>query len=355
MREQQINNLPPYSIRAARVFGGSGRLLDVEIYDLSLVNAKRVIYADSGIMAFSDNGQDLILRLFVGRVHEYDNNAAGQIQISRFAVNTVRVKDVQNLFERDSTNFRIDDREMTVCQMMDEVDKYRRLARHAAQVRVAQLEQDLKVLMQLSPGEAPAPPDTSRIEHCGVWRTVERAVGRILLPEVAVARAPNDPPPFELSTPVPPRARGDSGNPSLSSLAEIQVARADAAHYQRRANAFSVEIHKKYSISIACFTFVLIGVALALRFPRGGMGLVIGGGLAIFALFYVCLVGGEALGDVGTVSPVLAMGLPNVLVLLSGIAGLLKVNREFGSTRGGDLSDLFDIVRRPFRTRRSPA
>jgi lipopolysaccharide export system permease protein len=49
-------------------------------------------------------------------------------------------------------------------------------------------------------------------------------------------------------------------------------------------NQYSVEIHKKFALSVACMNFVLIGIALALRFPRGGIRLVIGGSLGIFAL-----------------------------------------------------------------------
>ena len=116
---------------------------------------------------------------------------------------------------------------------------------------------------------------------------------------------------------------------------------------------YSVEIHKKFTLSLACLSFVLIGTALALRFPRGGIGLVIGGSLVIFAIFYVALTGGEQLADRGYISPALAMWLPNGLVLVAGVLGLIKVNREFGSTRGGDLGDLTDLALGWIRRRRA--
>jgi hypothetical protein len=40
------------------------------------------------------------------------------------------------------------------------------------------------------------------------------------------------------------------------------------------------------------------------------------------------------------------MWAPNVIFTLLGLAGLLRVNRELGSTRGGDLAELTDLVRR---------
>ena len=68
---------------------------------------------------------------------------------------------------------------------------------------------------------------------------------------------------------------------------------------RRTADGYLVEVHKKYAITLACLVFVLVGIPLALRFPRGGMGLVLGGGLGIFALYYISLTAGEPLADAG--------------------------------------------------------
>lgn len=115
---------------------------------------------------------------------------------------------------------------------------------------------------------------------------------------------------------------------------------------RKTADMYLVEVHKKYAITVACLVFVLVGIPLALRFPRGGMGLVLGGGLGIFALYYISLTAGEPLADAGILPPVLVMWAPNVLFTLLGLFGLLRVNRELGSTRGGDLAELTDLIRR---------
>ena len=64
-----------------------------------------------------------------------------------------------------------------------------------------------------------------------------------------------------------------------------------------------MEVHKKWAISLACISFVIVGIVMALRFPRGGIGLVIGGGLLVFSIHYVGLTAGESLADRGLVSP----------------------------------------------------
>jgi hypothetical protein len=49
---------------------------------------------------------------------------------------------------------------------------------------------------------------------------------------------------------------------------------------------------------------------------------------------------------------VLAMWGPNAVLLGLAVVGLVLVNRESGSTRGGDLSEIGDAVRRLFRRKR---
>jgi lipopolysaccharide export system permease protein len=104
------------------------------------------------------------------------------------------------------------------------------------------------------------------------------------------------------------------------------------------AASFQVEIHKKYSLAISCIVFVLIGAPVALRFPRGGIGLVIGASVAIFGFFYIGLIGGETLADRQIISPFLAMWGPNLLMTGTGLALFLRLGREQTTARGGTFS-----------------
>jgi lipopolysaccharide export system permease protein len=135
----------------------------------------------------------------------------------------------------------------------------------------------------------------------------------------------------------------------LSSWSEVAAAADRVQEADRRGDRYAVEVHKKWAISLACISFVIVGIVLALRFPRAGIGLVIGGGLAVFAIHYVGLTAGESLADRGLVSPWLAMWIPNILLTVLGVIGLLRVSRESGSTRGGDFQEILDGVRHLFR------
>ncbi len=147
------------------------------------------------------------------------------------------------------------------------------------------------------------------------------------------------------ATPPEPRPR----EVVLTQWGEVAAAIDQIRSAELRADQYAVEVHKKWAISVACLVFVVVGVPMALRFPRGGMGLVIGGGLFVFAIYYVGLIAGEGLGDKDIVPPWVAMWAPNLIFATLGVYGLYRVNRESGSTRGGDLAELWSTLTAPFR------
>lgn len=341
-----MNNLPGslYVLQASRIEPGTGRMREVVIYDMSPPDGRRMIYADSGYMAFEDGGNDLVLKLYDGRAHEYKTAEPATVHVTHFAENTINVRDIQNAFQQSFGSVGKGDREMTTCEMMDRVASSEKEKARAAERRRHLAENDLRALLNLfavpQTNEAPV---VQAVPSCGIWRRFERWVGRLLLPRPAAAQA--------VVTDSAPRAAGGLAA-ALSTISDVSVARDEEAFATRDVNQYTVEIHKKFTLSIACLSFVLIGVALALRFPRGGIGLVIGASLVIFALFYVSLTAGEQLADRGVVSAAVAMWFPNLVVLIAGVLGLLRVNKEFGSTRGGDVRDLFELLTGWFRIRR---
>jgi lipopolysaccharide export system permease protein len=109
---------------------------------------------------------------------------------------------------------------------------------------------------------------------------------------------------------------------------EVQLLRERAKTSRTREWVYLVELHKKGSIALACIVFVLVGVPLALRFPRGGMGLVLGAGMAVFAVYYVGLIAGESLANRLVIPPFWAMYASNILVGAIGLFGLWLVQRQ---------------------------
>jgi lipopolysaccharide export system permease protein len=100
-----------------------------------------------------------------------------------------------------------------------------------------------------------------------------------------------------------------------------------------------VEIEKKFAIAAACMIFVLLGAPIALRFPRGGVGMTIGVSLGVFGLYYVGLIVGEALARRGQLSPFWAMWAANIILLAIGLWLTAQLGREGATARGSESSE----------------
>jgi lipopolysaccharide export system permease protein len=148
------------------------------------------------------------------------------------------------------------------------------------------------------------------------------------------------PPPVPAADTVSQRTRNDLAYQSR--IQEAQFRRAEAI---RERNRYDVEIQKKFSLAASCMIFVLVGAPIALRFPRGGVGLVIGVSFAIFGLYYVGLIGGETLADKAYLPPWVAMWAANIILLIVGLILASQMGREASTTRGGDFAELLATAR----------
>jgi len=338
LKEQVINEVVPgqFFLRAARIDPATNKLKDVTIYDLEDAERRRIISADSGRMAYTPGGTDLYLTLLDGEIQEVKRAEPAQFNRTFYRTNRIKVAGIDNIFVKTEEDTYRGDREMTICGMAQVVAQaeldVQRARRDAREAVVGDLRRLIRLAPYAPPGAAPAtdptiidpsvgPPPLARAAP-GLYCRALNAVAGWFLPAEAQAA--------QTTTFVTPGA-------TAATEQRVRAARQRAAIYQ-------VEIHKKLAISAACVIFALLGVPVAIRFPRGGVGLVIGTSLAVFSVYYVGLIGGEELGDRLVVSPFLAMWTPNLIFTAVGL-GLLHVVRREGSTaHGGDWDDLKQAI-----------
>ena len=96
-------------------------------------------------------------------------------------------------------------------------------------------------------------------------------------------------------------------------------------NYQKSINKYLVELHKKFSIPVASIVFVLVGAPIGIMSRRGNFALSTTVGLVFFIIYWVFLIAGEQFADRGSISPMLSMWLPNIVLGLFG-AYLIYIN-----------------------------
>ena len=332
LKEQVINEVVPgqFFLRAARIDPATNALSDVTIYDLGDPERRRIIMADSGRMAYSTGGTDLYLTLRDGEVHEVQRSDPNHFNRTFYTVNRIRVAGVSNTFEPTQNDEYRSDREMSICQMQDVVARARLDEDRVRRESLTAVRGELRRLSHLAP-LPPEPPDTAPPPP-GLYCKALAFIGGLVKPDSAHAAEVQHPP--QAQTPSKLITNGAQSPIALSAFEQrVRAARQRAAIYE-------VEIQKKLAISIACIVFALLGMPIAIRYPRGGVGLVIGTSLAVFSIYYVGLIGGEELGNRLIVSPFFSMWTPNLIFLVVAIPMLWAVRRAGSTAHGGDWDEL---------------
>jgi lipopolysaccharide export system permease protein len=404
LKEQVINSIVEgkYYLKAGKIDRGSekNRLKEVVIYDLADPTRRRTIYADDGAVSLAKNGKDLVLDLFHGQMQELATDKPGQLNRLFFQHDLIRFKDVASgdFKPTEAGASSKSDREMSVCEMQ------RRLWQASGSYVSAEREYDAALhpdtstdsrvavgglgltpvrvsephgigwaycrlvdLLHVKDVEAATLPATPRAPRQAVRQTVarrdtvrrdttrrdasRRAAARGDTARRAVPRtADRFVPSRKAITPAPSSggiAHGGQFAPSSDSQvykARVAEAKLRLEIARRARNRYEIEIHKKFSLAAACVIFVIIGAPIAVRFPRGGVGLVIGVSLLVFALYYVGLIGGESLANEGIIPPFWAMWGTNVILTIVGVTLFLRMGRDSTSNRGGDWSDKLDAL-----------
>ena len=98
--------------------------------------------------------------------------------------------------------------------------------------------------------------------------------------------------------------------------------------YMKSNNKYEVELHKKFSLPIACILFVMTGASLGVLFRKGGFTIAVGLSFGFFLIYYIMMIGGEDLADRNIVSPIVGVWSPNVILLAISMYLILHTIKE---------------------------
>lgn len=288
-----IGDLPDYGM----IIGGkTGEVMeDVRIFSKNSQQIQTSIYSKTGTL--ETVGNLLTLTLFDGEVHELDLTDFGEyrrIQFSKHKIN-IPVDDLL-LMRRDTSNRT--DREMTIPMMLKRKNSY--------QDRIKTVWKRMGRNYYKALGDSVVP------------KTLKKTLAYVIEYQENVAADTS-------------LAEADKN----SKLRQLKTLERQATNefnllnsYQKSVNKYGVEIHKKFSLPVACILFVLLGAPLGVLARKGGFIVGISLSFGFFLIYYIMLIGGEEIADRNYVSPAVGMWAPNVVLFLIAFYLTVRTVRE---------------------------
>jgi lipopolysaccharide export system permease protein len=340
LRPQVINEVQPERLllRSGSIDPATSKLQAVTIDDIADPFRRRTIIADSGVIALAPNHRDVLLTLYDGYMLSMPTQKRGELDRLYFRTQLIRLRDVAGQFKQTEAAANLkSDREMNVCEMQREYQ--------AAGVDYERSSLSLQTaLWRMGGQKGPEPKETPVKPSRGVGAYYCRLLTwtvKLWLPKEAHAAT---------VAPILAQVRGQA-EADANEPVEVTIQRNELESARRRRDRYGLEIHKKFSLAATCVIFALLGAPIALRFPRGGIGMVIGVSFGIFALSYIGLIGGESLSNKGYISPVIAMWTANLIFLAVGLLLYARLGHEASSARGGDMREWLHLMRLKLRGR----
>ena len=289
-----IDNIPNYSMI---IRGKEGNLMeDVRIFSKASKEVQTSIYSKTGELSTLDDA--IILTLYDGEIHELDLNNFSNYRRINFEKHIITIPaDDLMLNRRDTANR--SDREMTLDLMQEKKIKYAK--------RKMRVEERLHSTIMKVTGSDIFPEnfaDTQKMLNMykeNVKQDTSLTSAQLKLKERRIR--------------------------SLERQAKNEFRLLES--YIRSWNKYAVEIHKKFSLPVACILFVLVGAPLGTLSQKGGFTVAITLGFGFFLIYYIFLIGGEEMADRNIVSPIVGMWTPNVLLaILGGYLTLFSVREQ---------------------------
>ena len=298
-----VDMIPQYTMIVKEMDGKDFK--DVKIFSKNQQSEQTTIYANEG--SLSSNGNMITINLVNGEIHEIDLSDYDYYRKIRFKTHQITISMDELMLNRTTESSRTD-REMRVPQMIDEIEKNKLLISQIYE-RIEKVKTEIGI----------TDPNANSLEN------IEKEVDKLKQNKTNV-----DIPEEQYNEDVViPNIENKQYILSLTNNArQFKNEFTLIENYEKTNNKFKVEIHKKFTLAIACILFTLVGAPLGILVRSGGMTIASGLSIAFFLIYYILLIWGEQLADRNLLNPGLGSWLPNIILFVSGMIILKLSNKK---------------------------
>lgn len=284
---------------------------------------KAFIRADRGSLKSEDNGQTLTLFLFDGSILRYLDRRQDGRRIDVFeetGFDRYRMSfDLSELaFSRSNPDQHSrNDRTMNIESMLAVVDSLRREIKTEKQNLI---NSDRHIVIAEEDSQFAAP------RHLQLDSNVnDGTVDSTDLPYMSNFIVPNSLERKSLQKRIHRKALSDLRN-YKSSVENLEV---NVNWRENRIARYLVEVHKKFSIPIACIIFILIGAPIGMYTKKGNLGYAALISTGFLTFYFISVIQGEKLADRMYISPATGMWFSNIVLAIIGIYLVIRLCTSF--------------------------
>ncbi len=275
-----------YAILARKIDQKTNLLEDITLYDYSDRKSLNIVTAKKGKIYFASDQEKLILDMQNGEIHSTDNFDENLYRKIVFENHKIAMPASQFTFKQSNVGTSRSERELGAPKMQLIVDSLSGVKKRYIKIHDDFLAGNFNI-------------DTVRSRLTS--ETTSSGSRRMFLQ-------------------IENKMRNDKNN-ILSGIRRL-------VRNQAEINKYKVEIHKKYSLPVACIVFILIGAPLGTMTRKGGFGMAAGISLIFFTIYWAFLISGEKLADRGLFSPFWGMWSANFILGALGVYLTYKTARE---------------------------
>ena len=298
-----VDMIPQYTMIVKEMDGKDFK--DVKIFSKNKESEQTTIYANAGSLSSNDN--IITIDLMDGEIHEIDLSDYDYYRKIRFKTHQITISMDELMLNRTTESNRTD-REMRVPQMIDEIARNKLLISQIYE-RIDKVKAEIGI----------TDPNVNSLEN------IEKEVDKLKQSKVNT----NVPDEQYNENVFIPNIENKQYILSLTNNArQFKNEFTLIENYEKTNNKFKVEIHKKFTLAIACILFTLVGAPLGILVRNGGMTIASGLSIAFFLIYYILLIWGEQLADRNLLNPGLGSWLPNIILFVSGMIILKLSNKK---------------------------
>ncbi len=298
-----VDMIPQYTMIVKEMDGKDFK--DVKIFSKNQKSEQTTIYANQG--SLSSDSNMITIDLQDGEIHEIDLSDYDYYRKIRFKTHQIIISMDDLMLNRTSESNRTD-REMRVPQMIQEIEKNKILINQIYD-RIENVKKEIGITN----------PNANTLE------IIEDEIELLKEKKANIIKEDRD---YNEDVPVSAFENKDYILSLTNNARQFKNEFTLIENYEKTNNKFKVEIHKKFTLALACILFTMVGAPLGILVRNGGMTIASGLSIAFFLVYYILLIWGEQLADRNLINPGLGSWLPNIILFVSGMIILKLSNKK---------------------------